>query len=233
MPNQNFRNHFQIAVSNALEKQKAVSTIDHAGLRGKSREIFLSDLLKPVLLPGMGIGTGKIVDSEGNKSSECDLIVYNKTILPPIMFDESMGLFPVEACLCAIEVKSVLTASEVDDAISKFARLSKLHPIKEGERPVHILFGFSSDLTEDGKTELERYKERSLRTNEGCFVKVICVPGRGYFYFDGKKSKWDIEKGKSNFQETVNFIAHFSNSIAQLSRDRGTVNFGRYIVDLP
>jgi hypothetical protein len=83
-------------IASAIKSASTVRGISHLGLRGRAREIFVNELLAPFLLPGQIVGTGAVVDSQGNESSQSDIVVFDKSILPPELFNENEGLFPVE-----------------------------------------------------------------------------------------------------------------------------------------
>jgi hypothetical protein len=96
------------------------------GLRGRVREIVAGGPLTHVLPAPFEIGTGKIVDSNGVQSAETDVIVYSKSVLPPILYSPRDGVFPAEACFLALEVKSRLNATELDDTIGKAKQLREI-----------------------------------------------------------------------------------------------------------
>jgi len=70
-----------------------------------------------------GIGSGVIVNSYGNQSKQWDIIIYDKDILPPFVFEMSRGMFPAETVLAVIEVKSKLTKAELIKINSKAQEL--------------------------------------------------------------------------------------------------------------
>jgi hypothetical protein len=205
------------------------------GLLGVVREIFVADLLKPLLPPGFEIGRGQIIDSKGGYSAECDVIVYNRAILPPILYDEKVGLFPLEACIYAIEVKSTLTSEELDDTIRKSRKLWSLTPMAEGDfRPRPALFAFNSDLT--SKSELERYLEKdpqpyaapNSNPNPACLI--TCVVGRSYDFWHGEKSAWRSTPRQDEFDEVVGFLSGVVNTLVRYTEGRKGLPFGLYLM---
>ena len=103
------------------------ANVDHPGMKGKIREIAVKNLFKPLLTKNIAIGSGKIVDHRGIQSKETDVILYSNDIHPAILYSEhdDIGLFPVETCLYAIEVKS----TNIDDEV---VLSSHLHVIVGG-----------------------------------------------------------------------------------------------------
>lgn len=126
MPNALIRDEFMSRVGAALTRANYFAQLDHSGLTGRAREIFVKDLLKPILPPYVELGSGKIADSEGNLSAEVDVVIYSTATLPPLLLEAEFGVYPAEACVYAIEVKSTLTAAQLEDAIKKHRDLRKL-----------------------------------------------------------------------------------------------------------
>lgn len=111
------------------------ATNPHFGDKGANREERVRNFLKYYLPKKYGIGTGFIIDKEGNQSSQTDIVIYdshNGVVLP----SESSSYFPCE-CVCAVvEVKSLLNRHEIEScvlALSKIrllARPKSLTPIR-------------------------------------------------------------------------------------------------------
>lgn len=102
-----------IAESNELN-----IVIAHNGLRGSAREVFIEEFLQPFLPPDIGIGTGEIINHNGKRSKQIDVVLYNKGLIPPfISRNSNIGLFPWECVIVAIEVKSTINASVCDDIL--------------------------------------------------------------------------------------------------------------------
>jgi hypothetical protein len=101
----------------AVQSGRAAGTLTHQGVQGTVLEILVRGLFRPLLPADIGTGTGQILEcSTGRLSPQVDVILYDKSILPPILHDESNGIFPIEAVLYAIEVKTTLTRSELQSA---------------------------------------------------------------------------------------------------------------------
>jgi hypothetical protein len=100
--------HVTAIITGALAKLKSVSNIHHHLLAGELRESFITNLLKPYLPELHGIGSAIVVNPAGGQSSQWDINIYDKNILPALVFEMSRGIFPAEAVLAVIEVKSRL-----------------------------------------------------------------------------------------------------------------------------
>jgi hypothetical protein len=244
MANEIIRNEFFNMVRAALESARSVSAIDHAGLRGEARENFVQELLIPILPPYVEFGSGKIVDSKNNSSAETDLIIYSRQTLPPLLFG-STGIYPVEACIYAIEVKSKLTAKEVQTTIEKFLKLRDLHYLPPAldehykaigcsvPHVIPLLFAFDTDLAEDGKDELERYRELDPQADSDPMIPIFCVVGRGYWWFKQNEptEKWIKHMPSENNEEVVDMIGGIANTIPQEVIAKGKPKFGNYVLE--
>jgi hypothetical protein len=124
--NKLYRGMVEASIRKAIDVAATAGQLDHRGLRGRAREIFVADLLAPLLYPTMGVCTGVVVDSEGNQSRQTDVIVFDRRIVPPLLLEASEGMIPAESVLFAIEVKSFLDRGEVRDVVAKGCALKDL-----------------------------------------------------------------------------------------------------------
>jgi len=167
------------------------------------------------------IGTGKIVDNEGNQSAETDLILYNKAVLPPVMYSERDGVFPVESSYYAIEVKSRLTAAELQDAIRKGRSITALSYLgkQQGEfqhraPTATVLFAFGTDLAE-GSSEIERYAQYDHGWLRDPVIKAICVVGRGYWYHRAEAGDWVSSEASPQYDEVIELVSGVVNTVVK------------------
>lgn len=172
-----FKNEIETLVRTSL----SVQNIGHEGLKGIAREQILSEFLRKYLPHQWGLGSGKIVDSLGNESGECDIVIYDRSSLPVTTIGTSVNIFPVEAVKYVIEVKSTLRIEDVRTTIVKFNKIKKLsnrtdYVIRS------VLFAYKSDLK--SKSELDRFKENDEYFNTDPAVKIILVVGKGYWVFN-------------------------------------------------
>lgn len=178
MANKVFQDILKGDIQNLIRESKSINTLNHQGLKGNIREYGLGKIFEKYLPKDFAIGCGQIHDFEGTQSNETDLLIYNKHILPPIMFGESTGLYPLESCYYSIEVKTTSTAKEIQSTIEKFNTLKKLKPLKQNHRPITAYVALSTDLT--SMTELERYKKYDPNFYINPAINVITVIGQGY-----------------------------------------------------
>ena len=201
-----YREIFRARVGSALAMAKAVKEMTHPGTLGEIREILVRELFRPLLPSDIGVGTGQLIDSTNNVSPQTDIILFDRSLAPPMMLNESLGLFPVESCLYIIEVKSLLNTTELrkshESALTIKRTLVYSNQSARYDLTRSLLFAFSSDLTEGGsaqyKSECQRYQ--NLYETDSSYLSVdasgipysppiraLCVIGREYGHErDGK-----------------------------------------------
>ena len=242
MPNSIFRQRAINIVSAAVKESDSASLLDHSALRGRVREIVVDRLMQPFLPSAFEVGTGKIADSKGFRSRETDLVIYSKAVLPPVLYSGRDGVFPAEASFYAIEVKSTVTSQEVDDAIEKARELGKL-TYTSGEYDdagrstphpflpiIPALFGFSSDLAEGGKSDLDRYLERDSGGGSSPSITVICIVGRGYWWFKAAERRWAFHPPTPEGDEVVDFVSGVINTLPNSLAARRRPRLGLYLM---
>ncbi|AWV75091.1 Uncharacterised protein [Enterobacter hormaechei] len=226
-------------VAAAIAQARSAADVTHKGVKGAVLEILLSKLFRPLLPADIGVGTGQIIDAFGNAPSpQIDIVIYNKEILPPVLIDENVGIFPIESVLYTIEVKTTLNAKELksaNDSAKKIITTFKYLPGKldeKGKRVNHsiskpraVLFALNSNLKEGGLTEAERYI-KSYQPDKP-YLSAICVAGREYCYED--RDCWVSMKTPEDHDETLNLLAGITNTYREVSLSRGYPQLGYYI----
>ena len=89
----------------------ATKDVEHNGEKGSLREAFVISLLQQYLPVQFGIGSGVVVDKQGRQSPQIDIVIYDKRTMPPILDKSGRGIYPIDAVLRVVEVKSVLDTS--------------------------------------------------------------------------------------------------------------------------
>lgn len=214
--NQIFRDLFITRVEAALREARAAAAVQHPGVKGRIREVLISELFRPLLPADVGVGHGQIVSAfDGKTSPEQDIVIYDRRLLPPLLYEGSIGLFPIECCLATVEVKSRLTREELRDADGKAAALhdfqyqSGVRADARGsetlgvERVLSTIFALDTDLSNKGITEIDRYF--SLKDRHPEALRALCVVDRGYWFREG--SRWKTLPRSFPFAEVAGFIA--------------------------
>lgn len=90
---------------------------------GSYRENLVKKFLENILPERMAIGSGFVINSNGNNSTQCDIIIYDKTVTPLIKDENNNKFFPVESVVAVGEVKSTLDLSKLKESLTKLAKV--------------------------------------------------------------------------------------------------------------
>jgi hypothetical protein len=238
MAHEQIHDRFRNAVVSALAKVNETATLDHAGLKGRFREVFAADLLKLVTSSDHIVGSGLVVDHTGGTSPEADVVIFDRFHIPAVLYNLSEGLFPIEGVSYYGEVKSRLTKSTLRDCIKKFRSVTALRPLPNAQNgvsfPPRFIFAWSSDLKGQGiEAELERYISLDENALINPAATIICIVGKGYCCAirtpDGKTAWYKIGPF-DGIQEVVNFLGGIANSLVDLRMEKFGIRFGHYII---
>ena len=114
----------------------ASKQITTAGTKGDAREDAVREKLGLLLPAGAGVGSGFVIDSDGNASAQIDLIIY-ETQYCPIFAVGTAKYYPCEAVIAAGEIKSVIGKTELHDIYRKIASVRKLNKFPRLPRRPH------------------------------------------------------------------------------------------------
>lgn len=200
-----YEEYLKFDIDILLAEAAVAQLADHPGMTGAIREYGIGKFLAKYLPGNWDFGKGKIIDSEGNTSSEIDLVIYNKTNLAPRLYKDVEGIFPIECVLYAFEIKSTSDNSKLSRSIKNFHELKTLkstHVPFGGIRCVY--FAYNTDLSM--KSELERYMELDEKYYWNPAFNVICVMNQGYWVYynkevDKERKKWLSEWHKFTLTE--------------------------------
>lgn len=222
-----YRDLVEARAAGMVAAAASVSNVTHNGFKGTLREIVVRDLIVPVLPPAFIAGTGQIIDAWGGTSGQTDIVIVDRRVVPPVLLDQSNGIFPVEAVIATIEIKSKLNSTELiaghkaAEAISKFVHAppvgQRTHPPSHTiEHVIPYLLAFETDLTVDGKTELARYQ--ALHAPHDPSIRGLCVVGRGFWSFGS--AKWHDSTCAGGQGEVVGFVASLVNLCQRVAQTR-------------
>lgn len=224
-------------INGAISLAKAASGFTHQGLKGEAREILIAQLFRPLLPSDIGVGTGQILCSySGRLSSQVDIILYDQSILPPVLIDDRVGIFPIESVLYAIEVKSVLTAGELASAHNNALKLEMEFGYRpglkteNGKEKQHSLtkvtsavFALSSKLKKS--SEAERYIQ--IHGKSAPAIRAICVADREYWF--EASGFWYGTPEVEQSDPVLAFLTGVMNTYRSTAKSRGYPLLGHYI----
>ena len=179
------------------------TAIQHAGQRGRLREILVGNLLTPWLPPFCKCATGMIIEAKNKprKSTQDDILVIDPMISPPMLanIDGPDGVFHLNSVLLRIEVKSKITQKGFRHFINASSEITKMEFSKQPgckakfTHPLSILVAFKSDCSnDDWDNELRRFwkamKKMKCAKPLG-FVSAICIIDKGFWFLGGPAGK--------------------------------------------
>lgn len=116
--------------TNFIESSKELFFKDgkliHPGEYGVARERVCESFIKEFLPAIYNIGSGFIINSRGEVSTQCDLVIYDNEYTPLLRDGFNKKFYTAETCVGIGEVKSILSKSEFIEALKKLAEVSKL-----------------------------------------------------------------------------------------------------------
>ena len=93
---------------------------------GVYREAVTRDYLNAFIPQRMAMDTGFIVNAEWRISSQCDIIVYDKTVTPLLQNANRQRFFPIESVCAVGEIKSIVDLAQLKAALIKLAKVKSL-----------------------------------------------------------------------------------------------------------
>lgn len=239
--NRTYRNLYLAKIHGAIAEAEACSDVQHRGVKGTLREVLVRELFRPLLPNDIGLASGEVISASEQHSAEQDIVVFDRRILPPFAHDASAGIFPIESTLYTIEVKSELNATELKkahDSASEMLGMIYLSGHRdpstgrvigqhELEKTASALLALRSDLTADGKSEVQRYSDLYMPGKPA--IRTICVVGRGCWYYDDQK--WNQWPTRALYEEVLGFIALIVNRYVFVAQSRRTPALGQYFTD--
>ena len=171
-----------------IDAQRVISlaahqaSLEHAGIKGRFRELLVDGILEPWLPPTVSCATGTVIswtNTFRSKTQE-DILLIDRSISPAVLMKRSAqeGVFLRNSVLARIEVKSGLTAahvSEFDESSKQYRKLKLDQDAEQAEAglmpnisEINILIGLRCDVTT--ATLLSWFRGRLDGT-----MSVICV----------------------------------------------------------
>ncbi len=117
--------HFKSSFSSTSKEvfyDENAKRIFHTGEYGTYRESIVRDFLQFIVPRGLDISTGFIITSMDDVSSQCDVVVFDSKMTPVYEEGDRHRFFQIESVHCIGEVKSVLSKTQLKEAINKLAK---------------------------------------------------------------------------------------------------------------
>lgn len=143
----------------------------HPSAVGSGREKSVKNKLAAILPAGVGVGSGFVIDSFGNTSKQCDIIIYEKNYALRFIIndDENFAYYNCESVIAVGEVKSDASAADIEDSFEKFQSVRMLQRKSNGLNTWRkYLHGFTT-----GGTPQEAYSQQE-NTYDQIFTFLVC-----------------------------------------------------------
>ncbi len=120
--------HLDAVEAQLLATSQIPANAGHNLHRGTPREAFIRQFLENHLSAKLAVGTGEIVDANSmprQPRNQFDIVIY-KSEYPKIDLGGGISAFLAESVVATIEVKSLLTAAELNIAVASAANAKRL-----------------------------------------------------------------------------------------------------------
>lgn len=194
----------------ALAEQQA--RLEHAGLRGRFRELLIDDILEPWLPKTVKCATGTVVSFQNHFRSKTqeDILLIDQSISPSVLIKPHAqeGVYMRNSVLARIEVKSNLTVAHVKQFKKSCEEYRELKLDLDNERyeagqvnlmELNLLFAFKSDRSQN--TVFSWFNT----INDGS-LSAVCVLNHGLWKIN-QNGRWDEYVCRTNFVEAERLAA--------------------------
>jgi hypothetical protein len=124
----------------------------HELYKDSAKETFIRVVLEQFLPDNFAVGTGRVIDSEGNKSSEQDIVIYRRDY-PQLNLPGGTDIFLFESVLATIQVKTKLIRKTFFEALDQCASMADLQPVID--RPMLASIAAKNNFTLNQQNEYQ------------------------------------------------------------------------------
>lgn len=119
---------------------KARDAIDHNGLVGQEGEKIVAKFLRERLPGSIGVTTGEVLDVEGGRSRQTDVVLYDAMRTPMLFTGEEKDthVVPAEGVLAVIEVKTRLRSSDLEGCLANCRSVKQRIRTAYFPQPIHV-----------------------------------------------------------------------------------------------
>jgi hypothetical protein len=144
----------------------------HPGAVGSGREKSVKDQLQRVLPSGVGVGSGFVIDSYGNTSVQCDIIVYERDLALKFAPNDD-DLYTYYSCECVIAVGQVKSDASIKDVRDSILNLKSVRELKRLMSPNTSSFRkYLTTMSMAGAPE-EQYSP-TTKSKDQIYTFLIC-----------------------------------------------------------
>ena len=200
--------------------------IGHPGVKGRSRELLMNNLLMPWLPAAVGCGTGIIVDHEQHvvSAGQDDIVLFDQMLAPSILASSNSthGVYLFDNVLCRVEVKSRLARSDLESFAQKSRVISELklaappYEFPDVFGALNYLVAFDTNVARG--LELAHLRQAMQKLNvdpNGGVVSGMCIANRGFWALartDDGTGAWKQLRITDAHDPLAYFVGFLSNS---------------------
>jgi len=172
---------------------EARATLEHRGLKGSANELAVAKWIKPLLPGAIEVCTGEVIDSQGGRSKQVDVLLFDAATTPRFLSRGDISVLPVEGVFAVLEIKTYLNKVEIEAAFENMKALKALkklayHPNRStttkslyGQDTVYwplqfFLFAYESDSLE---TVLGHVKRLNAGQPIDQQIDMVCILDKG------------------------------------------------------
>jgi hypothetical protein len=156
-----------------VEAETFSRLVGHNGEIGRANEIALTRLVGRLIPSKFGVGTGIVIDKYGERSQQCDIIVYDQGSQPQLLAQSTQLMFPIETVRMVIEVKTTLNAEAVADTAEKVSSFRALRSSRTTDAPAFGLFAYQAHGAPSSRAREINALSQDRRPDLTC----VLVPG--------------------------------------------------------
>lgn len=105
----------------------ASHSISHGGVMGSVNEEHWLELFRDYLPNRYDVATGIVIDSQGNRSEQIDLVVFDRHFTPTLLTQKNHRYIPAEAVYGVFECKPMINKVQLTYAQDKAASVRRMH----------------------------------------------------------------------------------------------------------
>lgn len=186
----------------------ASHSISHAGTMGSVNEQHWLDLFRSYLPNRYDVATGIVIDSQGHRSDQIDVVVFDRHFTPTLLDQGNHRYIPAEAVYAMFECKPTIDKAYIEYAEEKAASVRRMHRtsvaishaggVYKPKEPFRIVAGLLAPQASwaDGLGDAFR---RNLTMDEASKLDCGCALEHGCFDFHDGQLLVTTEQGALMF----------------------------------
>ena len=240
-PTSIFKNTFQAAAQEIASSFLKSHSFQHAATKGSEREIPVQEFFRENLPGKYQVVKGEVVDLFEKHSPQLDVMIFDGQ-RNFAFYSQENCILPAEALLVSIEVKSLLSKTELELAFKSASKIKELKPFRmdiaspreRGEaadrkcRYFHCLFAYNTDIAEDNWLSNEYARFVAISEGMGIHVSVLdrlYVANRGLI---NPSAGLGITEEPNSGVALMNFYMHSLNFLIRENKRRESAPYVDY-----